>query len=71
MGGETTVTAVAELADTTQHGLPDNVPFVMPNTGGVTVTPIEANHCKLKKSLVAAAQLLIKFRRPRIVHFPL
>ncbi|WVR08003.1 hypothetical protein IAU60_005047 [Kwoniella sp. DSM 27419] len=27
------------------HGLPDNVPFVMPNTGGVTVMPIEANHC--------------------------
>nr|XP_031858424.1 uncharacterized protein CI109_006187 [Kwoniella shandongensis]KAA5525496.1 hypothetical protein CI109_006187 [Kwoniella shandongensis] len=27
------------------HGLPDNVPFEMPNTGGVTVTPIEANHC--------------------------
>nr|XP_019043488.1 DNA cross-link repair 1A protein [Kwoniella bestiolae CBS 10118]OCF22418.1 DNA cross-link repair 1A protein [Kwoniella bestiolae CBS 10118] len=27
------------------HGLPDNVPFEMPNTGGVTVTPMEANHC--------------------------
>ncbi|WRT69748.1 uncharacterized protein IL334_006739 [Kwoniella shivajii] len=27
------------------HGLPDNIPFVMPNTGGVTVMPIEANHC--------------------------
>ncbi|KAK4688537.1 DNA cross-link repair 1A protein, partial [Tremellales sp. Uapishka_1] len=27
------------------HGLPDNIPFEMPNTGGVTVTPIEANHC--------------------------
>lgn len=28
------------------HGLPDNVPFVMPNTGGVKVTNIEANHCE-------------------------
>ncbi|KIR42093.1 DNA cross-link repair 1A protein [Cryptococcus deuterogattii 99/473] len=27
------------------HGLPNDVPFEMPNTGGVTVTPIEANHC--------------------------
>ncbi|KAK6908877.1 hypothetical protein I203_102882 [Kwoniella mangroviensis CBS 8507] len=27
------------------HGLPDDVPFEMPNTGGVTVTPMEANHC--------------------------
>ncbi|ORX37648.1 DNA repair metallo-beta-lactamase-domain-containing protein [Kockovaella imperatae] len=27
------------------HGLPNDIPFVMPNTGGVTVTPIEANHC--------------------------
>ncbi|ORY34687.1 DNA repair metallo-beta-lactamase-domain-containing protein [Naematelia encephala] len=27
------------------HGLPDDVPFEMPNTGGVKVTPIEANHC--------------------------
>ncbi|WVQ75584.1 hypothetical protein IAR50_005211 [Cryptococcus sp. DSM 104548] len=27
------------------HGLPDNVPFEMPNTGGVKVTPLEANHC--------------------------
>ncbi|WWC73626.1 uncharacterized protein I206_107598 [Kwoniella pini CBS 10737] len=27
------------------HGLPDNIPFEMPNTGGVTVMPIEANHC--------------------------
>ena len=27
------------------HGLPNNVPFEMPNTGGVTVIPIEANHC--------------------------
>ncbi|WWD04187.1 hypothetical protein V865_002254 [Kwoniella europaea PYCC6329] len=27
------------------HGLPDNIPFEMPNTGGVTVTPMEANHC--------------------------
>jgi DNA cross-link repair 1A protein len=32
-----------------QHGLPDNVPFEMPNTGGVTVTPIEANHCELRR----------------------
>lgn len=28
-----------------QHGLPDNIPFEMPGTGGVKVTPIEANHC--------------------------
>ncbi|KAK8849727.1 hypothetical protein IAR55_005062 [Kwoniella newhampshirensis] len=27
------------------HGLPNDIPFEMPNTGGVTVTPIEANHC--------------------------
>ncbi|ODN77538.1 hypothetical protein L202_04712 [Cryptococcus amylolentus CBS 6039] len=27
------------------HGLPDNIPFEMPNTGGVKVTPLEANHC--------------------------
>ncbi|TYJ58930.1 hypothetical protein B9479_000364 [Cryptococcus floricola] len=27
------------------HGLPDNTPFEMPNTGGVKVTPLEANHC--------------------------
>ncbi|OCF43848.1 DNA cross-link repair 1A protein [Kwoniella heveanensis CBS 569] len=27
------------------HGLPNDVPFEMPNTGGVTVMPIEANHC--------------------------
>lgn len=27
------------------HGLPNDMPFEMPNTGGVTVTPIEANHC--------------------------
>jgi hypothetical protein len=33
------------LADI-QHGLPDNIPFEMPNTGGVTVTPLEANHCE-------------------------
>lgn len=31
-----------------QHGLPDDVPFVMPNTGGVTVTPLTANHCESK-----------------------
>jgi DNA cross-link repair 1A protein len=29
-----------------QHGLPDDIPFEMPNTGGVTVTPLTANHCK-------------------------
>lgn len=28
-----------------QHGLPDDIPFEMPNTGGVTVTPLTANHC--------------------------
>ncbi|GMK55095.1 hypothetical protein CspeluHIS016_0201510 [Cutaneotrichosporon spelunceum] len=27
------------------HGIPDNEPFIIPNTGGVTVTLIEANHC--------------------------
>lgn len=27
------------------HGLKNDVPFEMPNTGGVTVTCIEANHC--------------------------
>ncbi|WVQ78981.1 hypothetical protein IAT38_001073 [Cryptococcus sp. DSM 104549] len=27
------------------HGLPNDVPFEMPNTGGVKVTPLEANHC--------------------------
>ncbi|KAL7419134.1 DNA cross-link repair protein PSO2/SNM1 [Cryptotrichosporon argae] len=27
------------------YGLPDDVSFEIPNTGGVTVTPIEANHC--------------------------
>lgn len=27
------------------HGLPEDIPFEMPNTGGVTVTVIEANHC--------------------------
>ncbi|EIW71463.1 hypothetical protein TREMEDRAFT_28150, partial [Tremella mesenterica DSM 1558] len=27
------------------HGLPNDIPFEMPNTGGVTVTPMEANHC--------------------------
>nr|ODN80302.1 DNA cross-link repair 1A protein [Cryptococcus depauperatus CBS 7841] len=27
------------------HGLPNDVAFEMPHTGGVMVTPIEANHC--------------------------
>ncbi|RXK36592.1 DNA cross-link repair 1A protein [Tremella mesenterica] len=27
------------------HGLPNDIPFEMPNTGSVTVTPMEANHC--------------------------
>ncbi|BEJ12399.1 hypothetical protein CspHIS471_0208590 [Cutaneotrichosporon sp. HIS471] len=27
------------------HGIPDNERFTIPNTGGVTVTLIEANHC--------------------------
>ncbi|KLT45132.1 hypothetical protein CC85DRAFT_322715 [Cutaneotrichosporon oleaginosum] len=27
------------------HGIPDDIPYTIPNTGGVTVTLIEANHC--------------------------
>lgn len=27
------------------HALPMDVPTVLPDTGGVSVTPIEANHC--------------------------
>lgn len=34
-----------ELTD--QHGLEEDIAFEMPNTGGVKVSVIEANHCQL------------------------
>ena len=55
-----TVSARSENSLTIQHGLPDDIPFVMPNTGGVTVTPITANHCELSQTVPRFAELMIQ-----------
>lgn len=49
MGGESGSACYSSTSQLTpQHGLEEDVPFEMPNTGGVKVTVIEANHCELE-----------------------
>jgi hypothetical protein len=54
---------------TLQHGLDEDVPFEMPNTGGVKVTVIEANHCEL--DVVHLGLSDSSWCRPRLFHLPL
>jgi hypothetical protein len=55
-----------------QHGLPWDIPVELPDTGGVTVTVIKANHCVLFPSTFLQSKQLTTFisRRPRIVAVP-
>jgi hypothetical protein len=48
--------------------LPMDVASVIPNTGGVKVTPIEANHCKSFSPSFQSIELTA--RRSRILHLP-
>jgi hypothetical protein len=50
------------------HPLPMNEKVVLPDTGGVTVTLIEANHCKQSVHLMSVLSLILSiFFRPRLV----
>lgn len=49
------------------HPLPMDVPTIIPNTGGVTVTLIEANHCTRPPYMLIYLSKLIDWYRPWII----
>lgn len=51
MGGKQRVfedaySCMLTITEHSQHGLPWDVPYELPNTGGVIVTVLHANHCE-------------------------